>query len=370
MKIRRSGSDDAGVDVMCLERAGTALAGVEGLRERLKAEEMRHAETKKELKLLKQEISQQKDRICKLEDTVERLQGTIDGLKQEMADMKKTHSEEMADMKKTHSEEMADMKKTYSEDMADMKKAHSEDMADMKKAHSEDMADMKKAHSEEMADMKKTYSEDMADMKKAHSEEMADMKKAHSEDMADMKKTHSEEMDEMKRDLYLKLDEQQRAREQDKRIHQSAREKDRARFVAGQVAHVFINRLGCKFLGDAAWKKQRRHVSNLDELLEMMAENAAPLEQLLKDNFGDLDTEEICDVIYEVKAMRNPCAHPVCLDPEHTDNQCECNPDPQTLKAAVLKAVQSRQKRIMSLMVDVNDKLARERHDVRQLEVL
>lgn len=144
-------------------------------------------------------------------------------------------------------------------------------------------------------------------------------------------------------------------------------QRQRAAFIAGQLATVFIERLGIKFLkGD--WKKHWRSMANLDDLRKAMGD-ARALDKYLEENINELEEEAISDVLYFAKERRNPSTHPVCLEPDHITGDCECDPSPDEVLEAINLVTRDRaQKSIMSWVVTMTDSLKHELKHRRLLE--
>jgi chromosome segregation ATPase len=176
------------------------------------------------------------------------------------------------------------------------------------------------------------------------------------ERLATQKANHNDQMDAINKELAAVRREQ----ENDKKKSRAIRQRERSSFVAGQLATVFIERLGMKFLkGD--WRKHRRSVANLDDLRNVMGNNASELDEYLATNVGVLDVEAIYDYLHSAKERRNASAHSMCLDPDHTDGGCDCDPTSDEVDAAIRSVTSdSQEKSIMSWVVTRTDNLKRE----------
>lgn len=187
------------------------------------------------------------------------------------------------------------------------------------------------------------------------------------EQLASQEARHTKEMKELKEKVASLEAQTTNAAKKERGIRQHHRNT----FVAGQLATVFIERLGITFLG-MEWKKHRRFVSNLDELRTAMKnakKDSAPLDKYLADNCNGINEEDLCDVLYEAKECRNPGAHPVCLEPDHITGDCDCNPDPRDVEQAIERVVRDRSSRtVFSRVIVMADDLKRSLQHRRLLQ--
>ena len=207
---------------------------------------------------------------------------------------------------------------------------------------------------QQLAQQQKHYNEQLGALKKRHSEQLNDLG---SVELAAVRKSREnddrlaleKELDALEKELNARA-EKNRAMQQ---RHRNA-------FVVGQLATVFVERLVLKFFaGD--WKKHRRSVGNLDELRQALGD-ASALDDYLAQHASDLDEEDICNVLYDVKARRDPAGYGFCREPDHFAEECDCaSPTPDELLTVIKEVIPTGSERtIMSRIVAMNDGLMRE----------
>jgi chromosome segregation ATPase len=382
------------------EKAGLAMEGVAELRVKLAAQQKHHEETKQKLDATQQELdATQQEQVAikqelvatkqKLEATKQKLEATIQELEATKQKLDATQQELVATKQKLEAtiQELEATKQKLDATQQELEATKQKLDATQQEldAIKQELVATKQKLEATIQKLEATIQGQTADFRSQlaqqemhHNSQLEAIKQKLDATQQELEATIQEQTADFRSQLAqqeMRHNSQLEANKQEKEtIKQALEKKNRAiqqrqrnTFVAGQLATVFIERLGMKFLkGD--WKKHRSRVANLDSLREAMGD-ATALDKYLAENAGGVVEDDIRNALFDAKDNRNPSAHPVCLEPDHTDGECECDPTPDEVLAAIHKVTPDRDaKIIMSWVASMTDSLKRELQHRRLLQ--